>query len=197
MGFAASKWEKLLTQAHGRVPAARMEAEAEAEAALSGLEAAVTRIDDSDGEELSRPTWRDEASACEDMGRKSDVRNVWARVGDVEDHSAVDPTLLDSLAEDLVVPPHTNLGDIGRRGSDAVDDCSSVSSESCWGEMEDIGDDEVPEWGVLPDPPSGQAEVSHHEGNRERPRARRLQLVSSQTVVPSTCNRFACIGGRR
>ena len=157
---------------------ARMEAEAEAEAA-SGLEAAVTRIDDSDGEELSRPTWRDEASACEDMGRKSDVRNVWARVGDVEDHSAVDPTLLDSLAEDLVVPPHTNLGDIGRRGSDAVDD---VSSEFCWGEMEDIGDDEVPECGVLPNPPSGQAEVSHHEGNCERPRARRLQLVSSQTV---------------
>ena len=31
-----------------------------------------------------------------------------------------------------------------------VDDCSSAGSESCWGEMEDIGDDEVPEWGVLP-----------------------------------------------
>ena len=153
----------------------------------------LSRIDDSDGEELSRPTWRDEASACEDMGRKSDVRNVWARVGDVEDHSAVDPTLLDSLAEDLVVPPHTNLGDIGRRGSDAIDDCSSVSSGSCWGEMEDIGDDDVPEWGVLPDPPSGQAEVSHHEGNHERPQARHLQLVSSQTVVPSTCNRFAAL----
>ena len=76
---------------------------------------------------------------CVKTGRKSDVRNVWARVGNVEDHSAVDPTLLDSLAEDLVVPPHTNVGDIGRRGSDAVDDCSSVSSESCWGEMEDIG----------------------------------------------------------
>ena len=86
-----------------------MEAEAEAEVVLSGLEAAVTRIDDSD-EEPSWPTWRDEASACEDMGRRSDVRNVWARVGDVEDHSAVDPTLLDSLAEDLVVRPHTNLG---------------------------------------------------------------------------------------
>ena len=144
---------------------ARMEAEAEAEVVLSGLEAAVTRIDDSDEEELSRPTWRDEASACEDMGRRSDVRNVWARVGDVEDHSTVDPTLLDSLAEDPVVPPHTNLGDIGRRGSEAVDDCSSVSSESCWGEMEDIGDDEAVLWGVLPDPPSGQADICH-EGNR-------------------------------
>ena len=30
------------------------------------------------------------------------------------------------------------------------DDCSSAGSESCWGEMEDLGDDEVPEWGVLP-----------------------------------------------
>ena len=49
-------------------------------------------------------------------------------------------------------------------------------------------------WGVLPDPPSCQADVSHHEGNRERPRARRLQLVSSQTVAPSlTCNRFAAL----
>ena len=48
---------------------ARMEAEGEAEAALSGLEAAVTRIDDSNGEELSRPTWRDEASVCEDRSQ--------------------------------------------------------------------------------------------------------------------------------
>ena len=167
--------------------------EAEAEVVLSGLEAVVTRIDDSDDEEPSLPTWRDEASACEDMGRSSDVRNVWARVGDVEDQ-AVDPTLLDSLAEDLVVPPHTNLGDIGLRGSDAVDDCSSVSSESCWGEMEDVGDEAVA-WGVLPDPPSCQADVSHYEGNRERPGARRLQLlVSSQTVAPSlTCNRFVAL----
>ena len=155
-----------------------MEAEAEAEVVLSGLEAAVT--------------WRDEASACEDMGRRCDVRNVWARVGDVKNHSTVDPTLLDSLAEDLVVPPLTNLEDIGRRGSDAVDDCSSVSSESCWGEMEGIGDDEPVLWGVLPDPPSGQTDISL-EGNRVRPRARRLQLVSSQTVVPSTWNKFAAL----
>ena len=34
-----------------------------------------------------------------------------------------------------------------------VDDCSSADSESCWGEMEDIRDDEDPEWGVLPPPP--------------------------------------------
>ena len=50
---------------------------------------------------------------------------------------------------------------------------------------------------VLPDPPSCLADVSHHEGNRERPRARRLQLVSSQTVAPSlTCNRFAALDDR-
>ena len=56
-----------------------------------------------------------------------------------EDQSAIAPTLLDSLAEDLLVaPPHTNLGDVGRigvqipRGADA-DKCSSASSEFCWG----------------------------------------------------------------
>ena len=69
---------------------ARIEAEAEAEVVLSGLETAVTRIDDSDEEELSRPIWRDEASACENIGRNCDVRHVWARVGDVEDLSTVD-----------------------------------------------------------------------------------------------------------
>ena len=56
---------------------------------------------------------------CEDVGRRSDVRNVWARVADVEDHSAVAVTLLDSLAEDLsVAQPYTNLGDVGRVGVD-------------------------------------------------------------------------------
>ena len=30
--------------------------------------------------------------------------------------------------------------------------CSSAGSESCWGEMEDIGDDEVADWGALPLP---------------------------------------------
>ena len=114
---------------------ARARMEAEAEVVLSGLEVALTRIEDSGDEQPLWPTWRDEASACEDMGRRSDVRNVRARVGDVE---AVAPTLLDSLAEDLLVaPPCTNLGDDGRigvqipPGSDAADDCSSASSESC------------------------------------------------------------------
>ena len=56
-----------------------------------------------------------------------------------------------------MAPPHANLGDVGRfgvqspRGAD-VDECSSASSESCWGEMEDVGD-EVVEWGVVPHPP--------------------------------------------
>ena len=34
-----------------------------------------------------------------------------------------------------------------------VDDGISAGSEFCWGEMEDVEDDEVPEWGVLPSPP--------------------------------------------
>ena len=38
-------------------------------------------------------------------------------IADVEDHSAVSPTLLDSLAEDLSeARPHTNLRDVGRIG---------------------------------------------------------------------------------
>ena len=77
-----------------------------------------------------------------------------------EDQFAAAPTLLDSLTGIFLsmAPPHSNLGDDGRvgvrspRGADA-DDCSSVSSESCWGEMEDIRDYEVVEWGVLPHPP--------------------------------------------
>ena len=77
----------------------RMEQEAEAEATLSCLEAAVTRIDDSDDEPLA--TWRDEVSESEEMGRGADVRNVWARAGDVETHATLAPTLLDSLAQDL------------------------------------------------------------------------------------------------
>ena len=32
---------------------------------------------------------------------------------------------------------------------DREDEASSVSSESCWGEMEDFGEDDV-EWGLLP-----------------------------------------------
>ena len=75
------------------------------------------------------------------------------------DQLAVSPTLLDSLAEDLSVAPHTNHGDVRPIGVQSIrgavaDECSSVSSESCWGEMEDI-DDEAVEWGVLHHPPSG------------------------------------------
>ena len=106
-----------------------------------GLEAAVTRIDDSSDEEPLIPTWRDEVSQRDELGRGSDVRNVWVRVGDdVERPGTVNPTLLDSLAED--VGPN-----VGRMINPVLQ-----VSESCWGEMEDIGDDEVPEWGVLPHP---------------------------------------------
>ena len=62
---------------------------------------------------------------------------------DVLDHGSVDPTLLDSLAEDLVV-----------REVDNEDQCSSAGSESCWGETESVGDEEVVEWGVLALPSS-------------------------------------------
>ena len=56
------------------------------------------------------------------------------RFSALDEDSAVAPTLLDFLAEDLsLAPPHTNLGDVGRigvqspRGADA-DECSSASS---------------------------------------------------------------------
>ena len=72
-----------------------MEQEAEAEATLSCLEVALTHIDDSDDDPLV--AWRDEVSESAEMGRREDVRNVRARVGDVETHTSVAPTLLDSL----------------------------------------------------------------------------------------------------
>ena len=98
------------------------------EALLSGLEA-LTRIDDSSDDEPSMPTWKDEDSECEEVGRRADVRNVWARVGDLECHTAVDPG---SLA--------------------GADECSSVRSESCWGEIEDIDEREDVDWRTEPQP---------------------------------------------
>ena len=90
-----------------------------------------------------------------------------ARVGDVETHATVAPTLLDSLAEDLSRVDHDNerelipgdaVSSIGVQSRSCAereaDECSSAQSESCWGEMEDIGDDEVAEWGTLSCPTS-------------------------------------------
>ena len=67
----------------------------------------------------------------------------------------------ESLAEDLSeAHPYTNLPDVGRIGVQippstdrGADECTSASLESCWGEMEDIGEEEV-EWGAVPRPPS-------------------------------------------
>ena len=65
------------------------------------------------------------------------------------DHGTIDPTLLDSLAEDLGATEQDNepsRDTIPARLADReVDECSSAGSESCWGEREDIGDDEVAE----------------------------------------------------
>ena len=65
---------------------------------------------------------------CENMGRRSDVRNVWCgHVVPMSKNSAV--TLLDSLAEDLsVAQPCTNLGDVGRVG---VEIPHGADDESC------------------------------------------------------------------
>ena len=52
-----------------------MEQEAKAEAALTCLEAAATRIDDSDDEPFA--TWRDEVSESEEMGCPERVGTCW------------------------------------------------------------------------------------------------------------------------
>ena len=62
-----------------------------------------------------------------------------SRVGDVESHTAVDPGSLDR------------------------DECDSVWSESCWGETEDIDEDEDVEWGTLPPSMSHGVPVSQGE----------------------------------
>ena len=116
--------------------------EEEAEIALTNLEPAITRIEDSSDDEPLMPTWRDEDNPCVEVGRGPDVRNVWARMGDIESHAAVVLTLLDSLGPDN--EPSTLIpGDVG---GPSDDERSSPHSESCWGEMEDIGDDKVAFW---------------------------------------------------
>ena len=110
--------------------------EQEAEVALTGLESAIACTDDS-----LMPTWRDEVSPSAEVGRGPDVRNEWARVGDSQ--ATVVPTLLDSLGSDQE-PSNPIPGNVGH----SDDECSSARSESCWGEMEDIGAQEEGEASV-------------------------------------------------
>ena len=163
---------------------ARARMEEEVEAVLTGLEAAITRIDDSSDDEPLIPTWRDEVSPCAEAGRGPDARNVWARVGDVESHAAVIPTLLDSLGPDNE-PSIPIPGDVG---GPIDDECRSAHSESCWGGMEDIGDDEVVDWGVLTCPMSSAHvvpaphvlscdRVAVHAEPKGRSKVKRLRLI--------------------
>ena len=59
-------------------------------------------------------------------------------------------------------------------------------SESCWNEMEDMGNEEV-EWGALLRPPFGQADdsVCLRDDNHDRPMARRLLLIGNQFNAPA------------
>ena len=155
---------------------ARARMEQEAEVALTGLEAATARIDDSSDDEPLMPTWRDEVSPCAEVGRGPDVRNVWARVGDSQ--AAVVPTLLDSLGSDQE-PSNPIPGDVGGHSDD---ECSSARSESCWGEMEDIGDDEVVDWGVTQPMSSVQVVPSPHALSWSQRRSRRP--VAGRDVAP-------------
>ena len=122
-------------------------------------------------------------------------------------HGHVDPTLLDSLAEDLCATEQDepSRDRIPARFADReVDECSSAGSESCWGEMEDIGDDEVVEWGTLPFAQAVPAphvfdcdRVAHrveHQGSQGRLiRHSQLETVAASSP-PSLQNRFVpCI----
>ena len=117
-------------------------------------------------------------------GVASVVDGTQIDVEDVEGHSTVAPTMLDSLAKDISEAIHTPIFEtlvaLVVSFFRNVDEFSSASSESC--RRERGGDEEV-EWGALL-PPSGQADdrVSFREGNHDRPRVRRLHLTSSQSV---------------
>ena len=126
---------------------------------------------------------------------------------DPVDHGHVDATLLDSLAEDLrsTEQDDPSRDTIPARLADReVDECSSAGSESCWGETEDIGDDEVVEWGSLPFAQAVPAphvvdcdRVAHrveHQGSQGRViRHSQLETVAASSA-PSSQNRFVpCI----
>ena len=121
----------------------------------------------------------------------------------------VDPTMLDSLAEDLCAteqdePSRDTIP--ARFAHREVDECSSAGSESCWGETEDIGDDEVVEWGTLPFAQAVPAphdvdcdRVAHrveHQGSQGRLiRHSQLETVAASSP-PSLQNRFVPCSSR-
>ena len=76
-------------------------------------------------------------------------RNVVPRLFHRSPASVIEDVGIKSIALDSVVsmsaPAHSIPTQVDR------EDASSVSSESCWGEMEDLGEDNV-EWGLLPCP---------------------------------------------
>ena len=92
----------------------------------------------SDEEPLVRHVHRHVVPRIAGVASVADVTQI--DLADVEDHSDVPPTLLDSLAEDLSqAHPYSNLRDVGRIGGQILssahrgaDECSSASSESCW-----------------------------------------------------------------
>ena len=55
---------------------ARARMEQEAEVALTGLESAIARIDDSSDDEPLMPTWMDEVSPCAEVGRGVTVKQL-------------------------------------------------------------------------------------------------------------------------
>ena len=127
----------------------------------------------------------------------------------------VDPTLLDSLAEDLgICEPDDEVSTRIHEGGHhvqfpgcadrEVDECSSAGSESCWGETEDIGDDEVVEWGALLLPSSIAQPVPAlhvvdcdrvaHRAEHQGSQGRLIRHSQRETVAasspPSSQNRF-------
>ena len=67
--------------------------------------------------------------------------------------------------------------------ADREDDvCSSAGSESCWSEREDIGEDDVVEWGVLP------LATRRMESGIE-PGSNRIAALADEEIVPARTRR--------
>ena len=153
--------------------------------------------------------------SCRRGGMKSARVQWWVEVqtfatyGHVgESHTAVVPTLLDSLGSDKQ-PSNLIPGNVGGHSDD---ECSSARSESCWGEMEDIRNDEVVDWGVTHSMSFVHVVPSLHALNCDRvavraePKGGRSEVKRShpirhsqrETVAasspPSSRNRFRCFG---
>ena len=75
------------------------------------------------------------------------------------------------------------------------DDCSSAVSESCWGEMEDMGKDDVVEWGALP-LPTRWMESGIEPDSNSSPHWLTKRLSGWNEAVPENSDRLRDLSGQ-